>query len=58
VCFVSGNYVLNYLASRTKLLNFVTQALVQVMIVLFDILILHIQAVALVNTFKCIYVKY
>jgi len=28
-CF-AGNYVLNYLASRPKLLNYVTQALVQV----------------------------
>jgi len=29
LCF-AGNYVLNYLASRPKLLNYVTQALVQV----------------------------
>jgi len=27
----TGNYVLNYLASRPKLLNYVTQALVQVL---------------------------
>jgi len=30
-CAFTGNYVLNYLASRPKLLNYVTQALVQVL---------------------------